>query len=703
MRILKKLTGADDNYTAPPIIQPPTNPITVDAPLDDIFPGRWQPRQTFRPDKMHELALSIFDHGIITPLVAILSDDAGQNKYKYELIAGERRWRASIAVAMARAGYTSLENAVNIVCDNDYLQNYLNLKHPGSYLNAITVPVAIQDSQDAEHLAIISVADNLQRDDLNPIEEAQALAALRREYGYSIRQLAEIVGRSKSWVDERLKLLELAPEVQAMVAPAPPPPADQPGQAPGPEAPPLDLKLAQLIARKIPAGYQTAVGAWLRDNGGNLDIKTLQNFINTVARFVDLETWTPPAGEPLQAEKRNRARLICHYLEILAPETIIAAIAEIDVPIGSTTIKNNYYSSTVLRQLADGAGITDHTDKWNCDNCLLRGVESFPVRDAELDRYIPCLRVSDENIPICDHYLALDDPPHVEVKYHLRIHLTDEQLAGLVKVDDYTYFSADVPAFIAAYGQALTNKKEAQQQQRTEQQQKHGQEIRAYYNEITNLDTQLNLGNFYACICRHCHNYREDGSICHYANQPIIGPANTSRSPQFFVWATQDGRLIPRCEMFHYRMDNCPEIEPLELVVIGSLDDEFFQLGPDPRAILLHWFERLSSDRYTSYSFDGPLTWLPYPRSHTKAHSLKDLLKYLHSIGETDSAKMWKLMDIGLQEIDALANYHSLKELTHAGQLLNFVVISFNDYLIGRRPHTLPDDWPAPWVKEEEK
>ena len=143
--------------------------------IEDVHPMRGQPRKSFDDARIDERAASIRTQGIIQPLIVRLRDGGG-----YELIAGERRWRAA-----QRAG-----------------------------LHA--VPVVVRDSAPAEAFELAMV-ENLQRQDLNPIEEAEGFDRLLREFGYTQESLATRVGKDRSTVANALRLLKLPPGVRALV------------------------------------------------------------------------------------------------------------------------------------------------------------------------------------------------------------------------------------------------------------------------------------------------------------------------------------------------------------------------------------------------------------------------------------------------------------------------------------------------------
>ena len=148
----------------------------AELPVDAIVPNRFQPRREFDEAALEELRESIVRHGILQPLSV---RDIGGGKY--ELIVGERRLRAARI-----AGLT-------------------------------TVPVVFRTASDAE-LAEMALIENIQREDLNPIEEAHAYERLLTEFRLSQEELARRVARSRSAIANSVRLLRLADEVQAFVA-----------------------------------------------------------------------------------------------------------------------------------------------------------------------------------------------------------------------------------------------------------------------------------------------------------------------------------------------------------------------------------------------------------------------------------------------------------------------------------------------------
>jgi ParB family chromosome partitioning protein len=160
--------------TRPPVVRLDTEPgeKVQQVNLASIMPSPLQPRKDFAREALAELVESIRQHGIIQPLV--VRDVAG----RHELIAGERRWRAA-----HEAGLTQVPVITRIATDLQVLE--------------------------------LSLIENLQRADLNPIEEAQAYARLAGEFGMRQEEIAQKVGRSRAAVANSMRLLDLHEQVQA--------------------------------------------------------------------------------------------------------------------------------------------------------------------------------------------------------------------------------------------------------------------------------------------------------------------------------------------------------------------------------------------------------------------------------------------------------------------------------------------------------
>lgn len=147
----------------------------IDAPIDKVHPNRYQPRKRIDADQIKELAASIKAEGLIQPIAARSTEDG------YEIIAGERRWRAH------------------------------------RELGRKTIPIRVLEVTDASS-ATLSLVENLQREGLDPIEEALGFSALIQEFDLTQAKVAERLGKSRVYVTNTLRLLQLDEEIQQFLA-----------------------------------------------------------------------------------------------------------------------------------------------------------------------------------------------------------------------------------------------------------------------------------------------------------------------------------------------------------------------------------------------------------------------------------------------------------------------------------------------------
>jgi len=189
-RGLEALLGQMSKRAEPPVMAAPGAPPTpaklpgdelAQLPLDLLQRGKYQPRVDMRQESLEELAASIKAQGIVQPIVVrpVAGAAAGESQ-RYEIIAGERRWRAAQIAGLA------------------------------------TVPAVIRRVPDEAAIAM-ALIENIQREDLNPLEEARALERLISEFGITHQQAADAVGRSRAAVSNLLRLLELPDEITAFV------------------------------------------------------------------------------------------------------------------------------------------------------------------------------------------------------------------------------------------------------------------------------------------------------------------------------------------------------------------------------------------------------------------------------------------------------------------------------------------------------
>ena len=146
------------------------------VPLDKIEPNPQNPRLAINEEALGELAASIREHGVLQPVLVRPLEDG-----RFQLIAGERRWRASKLAEQA------------------------------------AIPAIVEDIDDDTALEI-AIIENLQREDISPLDEAVLYDRMVREHGYSIRKLAEKLGKDKGYLENRLRLADAPPEIRELVS-----------------------------------------------------------------------------------------------------------------------------------------------------------------------------------------------------------------------------------------------------------------------------------------------------------------------------------------------------------------------------------------------------------------------------------------------------------------------------------------------------
>jgi ParB family transcriptional regulator, chromosome partitioning protein len=242
---------------------PPLGAELTKLPLDLLQRGRYQPRVDMRAETLAELADSIKAQGVVQPIVVrpLAAPGNGQSQ-RYEIIAGERRWRAA-----QMAGLTE-------------------------------IPAVIRHIPDEAAIAV-ALIENIQRENLNPLEEARALERLVSEFGLTHQQAADAVGRSRASVSNLLRLLELAPEVCELI-----------------EKRALEMGHARAVLALTPRRQQTEVAMLVAKKG--LSVRETEALVRRLQ--------APPAGasEPTAAARDpNVARLEQELTEKLGAQVAI--------------------------------------------------------------------------------------------------------------------------------------------------------------------------------------------------------------------------------------------------------------------------------------------------------------------------------------------------------------------------------------------
>ena len=234
-RGLSALFGDSNQEEKKPTINQPNT-----AAISDLSRNPYQPRQSFKEEKLEELANSIRKNGIIQP-IAVRPSKSDSNKY--EIVAGERRW-----LAAQRAGLHE-------------------------------IPITILDLSDVESLEV-AIVENIQRDDLNPIEEAKGYKRLNEEFKYDHESISKLMSKSRSHISNTLRLLTLPSDVISML--------EEGSLTSGQARPLIGISNASSIAEEIVSKNYSArkVEYLVRNKKGGKIVKTIDtNILKTQERL----------------------------------------------------------------------------------------------------------------------------------------------------------------------------------------------------------------------------------------------------------------------------------------------------------------------------------------------------------------------------------------------------------------------------------
>ncbi len=250
--------------------------------INDIVPNKDQPRKTFDEGALQELADSITQHGVLQPLLVRPLPSGG-----YQLVAGERRWRASRIAGLKE------------------------------------VPVVIKELSDIETMEI-AIIENLQREDLNPIEEAEGLQALIDRCGFTQEEIAVSVGKSRPAIANSLRLLKLPQDVRDMTRKG-----------------------------EISAGHARALLAF--DNEAMI-YEVAENIIRNNLTVRDVERLAKMADKPVRARSKSRRRDSFYDEVELSLTEVLGRKVKVYNGRGRGTLEIEFYSAEDLKEIANKLG-----------------------------------------------------------------------------------------------------------------------------------------------------------------------------------------------------------------------------------------------------------------------------------------------------------------------------------------------------------
>lgn len=645
-------------------------------PLTRIIPSRWQPRNAvFDAEKLWELASSIKENKLINAVIVFpvtLAEDDPEPWY--ELVAGERRTRASAGLAWGKLDvYITPKTAVEKLAQEGLAalpDNVRALLEEGG----ASIEATVESDGDLERLHRVAVVENLERESLSAFEEAAALQTLSEEYGWSQRELAKRIGKSQSFVAQRLALMGLSDELKGAV-----------------NTRVLTPTHARAIA-SVPNELQSVVTEWAAGAVNKADTpattRQVQNRARQLAAFVDPDQWLPNEETVYRPKLRNRLALMQWALARADLETrgeALLALANTSYsnsnwlakkPIG--LVESHYGLSEALSAL----GHSSVSAPWRefaaktgrqCDTCALSHVAGD----------VPHCRLDDQS-PTCQGWIGMDA---------IVIPL-DRALAAYFEELEIKFDPSPFPhvTLIAPYVTGLTMvqafKEEQQREAAEEQSVKHVHEIKAFVDWQSEQPDEV-LAHFQAHACVKCANYRQRADVpCRFVDEPLPRYGSLElRSPEFGLLVDEAGRMYPRCKQFSY--DDIPFIFKHKNTKFGE------------RTQVMEWLHVLASGGSVADPLRGVLCWLDYGLALGKSNEYDKLKRWIKSHwGElggdggiatlldaamfesrTGRRQPFKLLDPTTNEVTRFA-------------AVDWKAVSGDGYF---STYSYPSDWPRPW------
>lgn len=664
-------------------------------PLWNIRRSRWQPRDAkFDEEKLVELANSIRDNGLVNPVRVFGYDDA-DGYAVWELIAGERRTRACVAIALAEIfPQHSLD---------DWARRLANVGLAGmgeeerAALHKANAQIAATiDTGDMASRHLVAVIENLDRDDLSPLEEGRAYQGLIDAYKWSQRELAARVNKSQGYVAQRLGLLNLndvaADALNTRV---------------------IGMAHARAIAA-VPEALQAVateyVVAEVKKDESPATTRQIENQLRALSAFVDPERWESNIERVYTPQQRNRLAVI--RMLVSGP------YAEERIAKGWTALRthrDNYYGeknlltarpSTVVDDerlygaVANALGMRPQ-DAWqnhasvenkHCASCLF-GPHRRPAT-PDLSAYCPRWNKGQDELRTCERWIGSNDPVVIPVNdYYVRAQLKD---GASFFSDPFTY-TDNLDAYLTAY-KVATEEMIARKIEQTERAENGPRlAIEAFFAWQQTLPA-AHLGHSQAHACVHCAHHEplfDSKAPCRFAINPLKSRwGDGGRAPEMGVLCGPTLTLLPRCEMFVRK--HLPMI----------YRQPGFTCGKNMRKNFLEWMRaaKINSNnlsfRARAFMWRGVFAWLPIPHGDATTYSWDDIQSYLGKYWDAiDDGGMATLMTALLFEVKAATSYRvgpiELLDLVTCNPE-RWMPIVFDE--LKNEHKDWPDGWARPWM-----
>jgi ParB family chromosome partitioning protein len=671
--------------------------------LAQVRPSRWQPRQTFDPDELWELAKSIDENDLINAIVVFAVD--GQ----YELVAGERRSRAVAGLHLGQ------------VFDNHTPKDYVHRlaavgltglnEREREALQEAMIDARVEPAEDLARLHRMAIVENLERANLNPLEEAHGLHGLMESQGWSQRDLARHLGKSQGWVAQRLGLLTLPEAAQEAVS----------------------TRVLNLTHARALQGLPETVAPAVTDLvtirvAHGATTREVERTVQAVKDFFDVERYDPQhyldltRSYAISPWTRNRLRLLRWLVETVDWQARGKAFRNL--------VKHGFVQEDV-RHLISGhrfgfvaraAGYGDVEEAWQafavatgktCLHCRWDGwhwdAESWLYADRTYSDP-PCELMRDQDVSTCQRWIGEQDPELVEIDWCMRRGF--ERLEIAFETEPFSHV-VGIEAFVDEYSRLQVAEGRWDAEEDEKRQTAHIPRIRAYYDWQRSLPREA-TEHVRAHECFKCTHWmrglqtHEEGNQesvpCRFVREPLRGQRGYwTRAPKFGAMVTEDGLMLPRCEMFAYAN---------RLTIKRSRGVRFPR-----REQALDWLRTLAEGGANEWRHVYRiLQWLDYghvPGEEQDVGLLVDHLMVLWEMPGNNDEGPWDevvatLIDVVASEANARVRGSELIELVNpvTGERERFMPIAF-DVARGEDtfPHyrQYPEGWPRPWLQGDEE
>lgn len=669
----------------------------VDINVAKIIPSRWQPRQLFDSEKLYALACSIRDQDLINPVLVF------KHNGNYELIAGERRTRAVTALNLS---YTFPEHKLADWCVRLAEVGLLGIgveeraaltAEPGAVIKA-----TLHRAEDLTALHLLAVTENLDRDDLSPVEEAAAYKGLLDAYGWNQRELAARVNRSQGYIAQRLSLLNLGESTLNAL-----------------NTQVINLTHARAIAA-VPAKLQEAATSWsiqaISKDDSPATTRQVENQMRAIAAFMDPDRWRPNDEHIYTPQQRNRLGVIRMLISgPHAAERIAEQLPRL-VEFKNSYTTRNLFTTQPLTIVEDTSLYTALTnalgmrpqDAWqNYSQAERRLCQSCEFYGTDPGVYAPGLNChcprwgGNFTGDTCENHLGPFDPIIIYVNdYNVRMELSESDPAFLVE-QPFPH-ATDIAAYVAAYRAAAEKslaRKQAAADAKTVGPRRAIQEFWEWQKSLPAED--LHLSNAHRCPeCRYFEPLNGDAP-CRFALNPLAEKwGDGLRAPQHSVLVGLSGIMLPRCEMYTWRA-GVPfpyEIYQMPGFSVGTGSKQ----GIPVRNVFMQWMS--APGPYNNLGrglgvWRGPLAWLG--ACDGIGYKWDEVYVYLlHNWDKFGDGGMATLLTALIHEKAAFTYGYYDKPITlldlRDGREDRWMVISFEERRTEQR--NWPDVWWKPWL-----